>query len=206
MTELVNFIVICLLIFIASAMCLWLVRILWGSFNQVTGGKYKFFSGNFWRKGFDGDKVLSRVDELMAEKHFNEALAMLEKSLVFAIPRDQQTLERIVKFHQGVFSRCILIAESLGSQLSHIAEFEGALAERSDLLKLLVKAELAYKSFLEKRKTAGKSVPEWGKEDYEGKISHIKEALAANQETLDDCKIVFFRSIRSIRPEKVTYH
>jgi len=150
---------------------------------------------------------LKIVDTLISENRFKEASAELRRAIILDVVSSREMVERLRDHNQSVLSRCLVVAEEMGSRCDGLADTERLMRERNELLILLLKAEEALRSFLGRREQAGKSVPKWSKGDFQGKINDIKKEISTNQTQLRASLDELFESIENASPSgSITYH
>ena len=149
---------------------------------------------------------LKTIDRLIEENKYQEALKALRKTIIVDSGGSLAVIEALKEHHQNVLSRCLVIAEDLGSLPDNIAEVERLLLERAELQVLLLKAAESYSSVKSRREKSGKAFPLWSKSEYENRLSQIREELNRNTENLGKALNHLFTSVASSRKEGIMYH
>ena len=149
---------------------------------------------------------IARVDQLIEENKAVEAIKELRRCVYLRSESTTALVARAKEHHQNILSRCLVIAEELGSRAENIAEVERLFIERTELQVLLVKASERFNRVTDKREKEGRKMPDWGKADYKGKIQEIKKELARNQSTLQAELKKLFQSIATPSDEQIVYH
>lgn len=212
--QLIDFIIaICLLVF-ALLCVLYLGRLilspilsLLGLFSggRSSGSSYSAGSRMFGRHRKAVSR-LRRVDALIAENRCQDALKQLRRAVVFEVSSGPEGVHAVREHHQNFLSRCLLLAEEMGSRAENIAEVERLFIERAELQKLHLKAVESFKSLKYRREQAGKHVPTWSKADFEQRIGEIKSELSKNENNLQEALKKLFDSLGQPVTENIVYH
>ena len=170
-----NFIVAMLLLGIGLAIAIYLT---WTMTSPFLGSMRGRKGGSKIRRA---QERLKKVDQLLADQKAAEALKVLRKSLLLDAALTSANISRLKEHHQNMLSRCLVIAEELGSRAENIAEAERLLMERIELQGLLFKASDSFENLRGRREKAGKELPTWSKSDFESRIKEINQELKKNE-------------------------
>jgi molecular chaperone DnaK (HSP70) len=149
---------------------------------------------------------VEKIDELISDGKTQEAIKVLQRSIVYDFAPNTKQVVQIKEHHQNILSRCLIISEEMSSKAENIADVERLFMERSELLSLRIKALDSFKSLENKRQQAGKHIPAWSKDDFQRKISEIKAELARNQSDLEKAADELFKSLGSPNTDNIVYH
>lgn len=149
---------------------------------------------------------LDNVDKLIAENRSKEALAELRRSLILDIGANDSFIAAVRDHHQNILSRCLVIAEQLGTRAENIALVERLMFDRAELQLNMLRAAQSYSNLHQRRSQAGKSTPAWGKAEHHRKVSDIKARLRENKRELEKELAALFRSISAPAEERIVYH
>ena len=149
---------------------------------------------------------LKAVDELIARHRPQEALQSLRRSILFDRGVSPATVDALKEHHQNVLSRCLVIAEELGSRAENIADVEQLFLERTELQVLYLKANESYRGLRFRRERAGKGMPSWSTSEFEQRLSQIKEALTRNSDALASALDRLFTAVGEKGREEIVYH
>ena len=186
-----NFIVALFLLGLALTL---LIYLSWLIASPLLGGvRGKKSSGKVGK----ANKKLQKVDNLIANGKPNEALKLLRKAVMLDAGLTHKVLGELKEHHQNVLSRCLVIAEELGSRAENIAQAERALMERVELQSLLIKANESFKNLKNRREQAGKDLPSWSKSDFQTRIKDIEKELASNEKVANEAIEALFARLAS---------
>ncbi len=149
---------------------------------------------------------IEKIDELIAEGKAQEAIKLLQRSIMYDVAPNAKQVLLIKEHHQNVLSRCLVISEEVSSKAENLADVERLLMERGELLLLRLKAQESFKSLENKRLQAGKHIPAWSKDDFQRKIAEIKAELARNQSDLEQASAELFKSLGTPNSDNIVYH
>jgi hypothetical protein len=138
---------------------------------------------------------LQKIDKAISEKRYDQALALLEKGIRYEKPNNLQTIVNLREYHQNVLSRCLIVAEELGTKITNIAELEKTLIQRFELQELFIQAQDSMHRFKQRRLEKGKSAPDWSVGDYKSKIEKISKEIKENDKQFKNEFRVLFRSL-----------
>lgn len=199
--NLLNFTFALILLAIALVLLWYFVGIL---YRQI------FRGGSLNRGNYRLKRALKRIqkaDDLMAANEFTQAIAELRRAILLDMRGTPKVIGQIKEHHQNILSRCLIIAEELGSRAPNIAEIEKLFLERAELLNLELKTGIAYAKFRSRRQTAGKEIPDWSKGDFERRAKEVREELARNLRDLQDGLNELFTSIQTpASKDNITIH
>ena len=149
---------------------------------------------------------LEKVDALLSQHKCLEAIKMMRKAYVVDIAKTPERIALIKDHHQNFLSRCLLIAEEMGSRADNIAEVERLFIERNELLNLLQKASESYQNLKFRREQAGKNIPSWSQTDFEQRIKEIQKELTRNESELENALGTLFSALGTPTSENIVYH
>src|SRR5690606_4175468 len=124
----------------------------------------------------------------------------------FEIPSSFQLLSALREHYQELLSRYLLISDSLNIRSPNLAKLEDLLNERNELLQLLFKSQFNYEVLLGKRKSEGKSLPNWTKAEFEKKEHDLKNELRSNHDRLKVELHYFFKNLENAPRGEVLIH
>jgi len=164
------------------------------------------------RRGFGSASLkraasrLQKLDELLAANSYDLALRELERSFVLSGGNSKELVAAIRDHNHGLLSRSLIISEHLSGRLSNLADVERLLDERGDLQLLLLKTDEAYRKISGKRGTAGKDIPNWGRQDFEARLKDVHNELRKNEQLLQTAIRQLIKSIQAPAGSDITYH
>lgn len=149
---------------------------------------------------------LDKVDALISEQKCLEAIKQMRKAYVLDIPRTSEKVTLLKNHHQNFLSRCLVIAEEMGSRAENIPEVERHFIERNELLVLLLKARESFQSLKSRREQAGKNIPSWSQSDFEQRIKEIQTELERNEKELEKSITTLLDALSVPSSENIVYH
>ncbi len=149
---------------------------------------------------------LEKVDSLLSEQKCLEAIKHMRRAYVLDIPKTPEKIALLKDHHQNFLSRCLLIAEEMGSRAENIPEVERHFIERNELMILLMKARESFQNLKSRREQAGKNIPSWSQSDFEARIKEIEKELERNEEELEDSLNVLFDALGVPSSDNIVYH
>ncbi len=149
---------------------------------------------------------LDKVDALLAEQKCLEAIKHMRRAYVLDIPRTAEKIDLLKNHHQNYLSRCLIIAEEMGSRAENIPEVERHFIERNELLILLLKARESFQNLKSRREQAGKNIPSWSQSDFEQRIKEIQSELERNEKELEESLNVLLDALAVPSSENIVYH
>ena len=129
--------------------------------------------------------ALNKADQLVSSQDYEQALNELKKAFFFDSPHDVKQISQIKEHHQNILTRIVLLGEDCHCHFANIAQLEKLLLEHSELQFLLFRANGAYLEAQMRRTTSGKSLPHWGRKEYQDKIRQIETQLKLNRSHLE---------------------
>ena len=195
-----SFIIALFLLGLAIAL---LIGLSWMMMNPLLGGLRGKKGSSKIRKY---SARLTKVDELIEGKKPEEALKLLRKAIVLDTTLNEGAIRKLKEHHQNVLSRCLVLAEELGSRAENIAEVEHLLMQRVELQSLLQKASESFQNLKFRREKAGKNLPSWSKTDFEKRIKEIQEEMKKNETETNEAIERLFTSLGSPSTDNIVYH
>ena len=128
---------------------------------------------------------LKNADRFLNIREHDKAIAELKKAFIFLNPHDIQQISQIREHHQNILTRIILLGDDGNCHFENISQLERLLLERTELQQLLLKADTAFGEIRARRTDGGKSLPKWGKQEFQVKIRQIEEQLTINRSELE---------------------
>ncbi|MCC6932733.1 MAG: hypothetical protein IT292_05720 [Deltaproteobacteria bacterium] len=128
---------------------------------------------------------LNKADHFLNLQDYDKAIHELKKAFFLTNPQDLEQINKIKQHHQNILSRIILLGEDSNCRFENISRLEHLLLERTELQNLLIKANSAFSEIRMRRSVNGKSLPKWGKQEYQEKIKLIETQLKNNKSNLE---------------------
>ncbi|MFN8390419.1 MAG: hypothetical protein U0136_09035 [Bdellovibrionota bacterium] len=199
--EPISFLVAFLLAVGGLALTLYFVWVLFDPIIRTFGGQQQLT-----RTKRMTDRI-ARVDSLIDEKQFKEALKLLRSAPIYDVFERPELLALIRDHHQNILSRCVVLAEELDTHPANLADVERLALERTELLSLFIRARESFKSLKSRRQKNGKDVPMWSRADFDQRLTDIQTELANNRIALKAAFDKLFDSIESSpKPNDIVYH
>lgn len=161
------------------------------------------------RTGFRTKRIASQiaaVDAAIDTKQWKQALALLKESFHMSCANSRQAVYHLREHHQNVLSRCLVVAEEIGSRLENIGDVERLLLQRSELQLLCLKASESFQKLKLQRRKQSKELPDWSKNDFERRVDQVKKEIAENEKELQKALQALFTAIDAYSADSIVYH
>ncbi len=189
-----------LLAIVGLAALLWLLWLPLSQFRFLFGGSLSRL------RITKAVRRLKLSDELLEAERYAEALRELQSAVLFDFHFNSRSIAEMKDHHQNILSRCLIVAEHLGGQLTNIAEVERLILERAELQLLYLRTDEAFQSVSRRRTTSGKELPAWSRADFSRRLDEVKQELGRNREQLRTEFLRLFQSAGTSTATDVTYH
>jgi hypothetical protein len=151
-------------------------------------------------------KCIEDFDTLLEEGNVDEAISHLRMAPFFDIPSNSQLLTAIKEHHQELLSRYLILSDTLNIRTPNLAKLETLYNERNELLQMLFKSRFNFEVVLGKRKSEGKTIPNWTKVEFEKKEAELKNELKKNFSALRVELHYFFKNLEDAPRGEVLIH
>ncbi len=151
-------------------------------------------------------KRIEQVDRLLAARDFRGALSELRRSAWIEVPTNRESIRAASEHNQNILSRVLIVAEELGGRAENIAQVEQLLVQFTELQLLYLKANDSFNKLKSKREQAGKTLPTWGKTDFDTRLTEVKRELTKVSTELRNALDKLLNSVQTPANTNVTYH
>lgn len=142
----------------------------------------------------------------MQENNIGQAIASLKIAPYFEIPDNSQLISAIKDHHQEVLSRYLFLTDTLNIRSPNLAKLENLFNERNELLSMYFKSRFNFEVLQGKRKSEGKSIPNWTKAEFTKKEAELKNELKKNFSSLQIELHYFFKHLENAPRGEVLIH
>lgn len=149
---------------------------------------------------------LKRIDDFLERERWQEALAELKGSFITEQFSTREAIRAARDHNQNVLSRCLLLAEGVGSRAENIGEVERLLMENTELQLLHLKSGESFHKLRFKRAQESKELPAWTKTDFDRRNKELLQELKRNRSETERAASALFAALDSPREPEVTYH
>lgn len=151
-------------------------------------------------------KFIEEFDAYMESGNTEGALLCLRMAPFLEIPSSFQHLGTLREHYQELLSRYLIVSDTLNTRAPNLGRLEDLLNERNELLQLLFKSQFNYEVLLGKRKSEGKSLPNWTKNEFEKKENDLRDELKKNLVSFNSELHYFFKHLESAPSGEVLIH
>ena len=150
--------------------------------------------------------ALARADASLTANDKRTAVSELSRAIITDSFSNRDLIQAVQEHNHGVLSRCVVVAEALGTHAENLGEVEQLLLENSELQLLKIKAHDAFQRIEAKRSQTKKPVPEWTKADFSRREREVDTALNQNRIRLTEALSRLFSSLESSENPGIVYH